>query len=96
MGEKTKELAVQESKMELNIDINETTIKNLIYVIRGHQVILDSDLAMLYQVETKNLNIAKNSVKIRKVFCVENYRRNRKRHRRDSMLFLTTLLYCWN
>ena len=58
MSEKTKELVVQETKMELNIDINETTIKNLIYVIRGQQVMLDSDLAMLYQVETKNLNKA--------------------------------------
>lgn len=33
-------------------------IKNLIYVIRGQRVMLDSDLAMLYQVETKNLNRA--------------------------------------
>lgn len=33
-------------------------IQNLIYVIRGKQVMLDSDLAMLYQVETKRLNEA--------------------------------------
>lgn len=33
-------------------------IKNLIYTIRGHRVILDSDLAMLYEVETKALNQA--------------------------------------
>ena len=39
--------------------MNETTIKNsvlienLIYEIRGKQVMLDSDLAKLYQVETK-------------------------------------------
>ena len=39
-------------------EITETTIKNLIYVIRGQQVMLDSDLAMLYQVETKVLNQA--------------------------------------
>lgn len=31
-------------------------IQSLIYVIRGKQVMLDSDLAMLYQVETKRLN----------------------------------------
>ncbi len=31
-------------------------IRNLIYVVRGKQVMLDSDLAMLYQVETKALN----------------------------------------
>jgi hypothetical protein len=33
-------------------------IRNLIYTIRGKQVMLDSDLAALYQVETKNLNKA--------------------------------------
>ncbi len=31
-------------------------IQNLIYVIRGKQVMIDSDLAMLYRVETKRLN----------------------------------------
>ena len=33
-------------------------IQNLIYVIRGQRVMLDSDLAMLYDVETKMLNRA--------------------------------------
>lgn len=33
-------------------------IKNMIYTIRGHKVMLDSDLAMLYEVETKRLNEA--------------------------------------
>ena len=33
-------------------------IKNLIYEIRGHRVMLDSDLATLYEVETKALNQA--------------------------------------
>lgn len=33
-------------------------IQNLIYVIRGKQVMLDSDLAQLYQVETKVFNQA--------------------------------------
>lgn len=33
-------------------------IKNLIYIIRGHKVMLDSDLAILYEVETKVLNQA--------------------------------------
>jgi hypothetical protein len=31
-------------------------IKNMIYEIRGQKVMLDGDLAQLYQVETKNLN----------------------------------------
>lgn len=33
-------------------------IRSFVYVIRGQQVILDSDLAALYQVETKNFNKA--------------------------------------
>ena len=37
------------------IDIN---ISKLIYSVRGKQVIMDSDLAMLYQVETKKFNQA--------------------------------------
>ena len=31
-------------------------VKSLIHVIRGKQIMLDSDLAMLYQVETGALN----------------------------------------
>ncbi len=44
---------------ENNYLMNEVMqIKNLIYTIRGHKVMLDSDLAMLYEVETKVLNQA--------------------------------------
>lgn len=34
------------------------SIQNMIYTIRGQKVMLDSDLAMLYEVETKVLNQA--------------------------------------
>jgi len=40
--------------------INEQTIQSKIYTIRNKQVMLDSDLAKLYQVETKQLNKAVN------------------------------------
>jgi len=33
-------------------------IQNMIYVIRGHRVMFDSDLAKLYEIETGNLNRA--------------------------------------
>jgi len=36
--------------------IDETNITDIIYTIRGKQVMLDSDLASLYQVTTKRLN----------------------------------------
>ncbi len=35
-------------------------IKSLIYIVRGQQVMLDSDLSVLYQVETKYFNLAVN------------------------------------
>lgn len=70
MGEKTNEIAVKESE---EVVINENTIKNLIYVIRGQQVMIDSDLAMLYQVETRNLNKAmkRNIDRFPEDFCFQ-------------------------
>lgn len=40
--------------------IDNKNLQDKIYTIRGQQVMLDSDLAELYQVETKNLNKAVN------------------------------------
>ena len=42
-------------KIELAQNSSEN-IKNLIYTIRGKQVMLDSDVAMLYHYETKKIN----------------------------------------
>ena len=42
----------------VTMELAQTDIKKLIYIIRGQQVMIDSDLAMLYQVETKRLNEA--------------------------------------
>lgn len=44
--------------MEEVIITDEIKIENLIYEIRGKQVMLDSDLAKLYKVETKRINEA--------------------------------------
>ena len=61
-----------------NKDLNEikydsTNIKNLIYTIRGKQVMLDSDVAMLYGYETKNLNKAmkRNFERFPQDFCFQ-------------------------
>ncbi len=55
------------------IPIDETNITNLIYTIRGKQVMLDSDLAALYQVETKHLNRqrSRNSDRFPEDFCFQ-------------------------
>ena len=39
-------------------------IQNLIYVIRGQRVMLDFDLARMYQVETK-FDVTSNALKVR-------------------------------
>jgi hypothetical protein len=46
-------------------------IEKKILLIRGHKVMLDSDLAMLYEVETFNLNKAVKEILIasRKTLC---------------------------
>jgi len=59
---------------DLNVPIIETeNIKNLIYTIRGKQVMLDSDVAMLYHYETKNINKAmkRNIERFPKDFCFQ-------------------------
>ncbi len=46
-------------------------IMNLIYTVRGRQVMLDSDLARLYQVETKRINeaVRRNMKRFPEEFC---------------------------
>lgn len=41
--------------MDKSIEITEPLIKSKIYLIRGQKVMLDSDLAEMYGVETKRL-----------------------------------------
>lgn len=63
----------EENKELLTIDTN--TVQNLVYTIRGQQVMLDNDLAALYGYEVKRLN--------------EQVRRNIKRFPEDFMFQLT-------
>ena len=58
---------------------DEIVIENLIYEIRGVQVMLDSDLARLYEVETKQLN--------------RQVKRNIERFDSDFMFQLTDIEY---
>ncbi len=61
-----KKLAIQN---ELVIE----DIKNLIYTIRGKQVMLDSDVAMLYHYTTKNINkaVKRNIERFPEDFCFQ-------------------------
>ncbi len=53
-----KKAEVQKEKPLQAVDVSEISVKNLIHTVRGQQVMMDSDLAMLYQVETRVLNQA--------------------------------------
>ncbi|RRD93545.1 ORF6N domain-containing protein [Clostridiales bacterium COT073_COT-073] len=55
------------------ISMEETSITNLIYTIRGKQVMLDSDLAELYQVTTKVFNqaVKRNLNRFPERFCFQ-------------------------
>ena len=61
-------------KKESDVVKSETEIiKSLIYTIRGKQVMLDSDVAMLYRYETKNINKAmkRNIERFPEDFCFQ-------------------------
>ena len=64
------ELTVKESTV---MEYKKEDIKNLIYTVRGKQVMLDSDVAMLYHYETKNINKAmkRNIDRFPEDFCFQ-------------------------
>ena len=49
---------MEQELMTVQEEITNEEIRNLIYTIRGKQVMLDSDVARLYHYTTKNLNKA--------------------------------------
>lgn len=55
------------------VEIDNKDIKNLIHTIRGKQVMLDSDVAMLYQTETKKINqaVKRNIERFPEKFCFQ-------------------------
>ena len=55
MSEKQKKQIVESKTLEISV-IDEQTIRDKIYVVRGVQVMLDFELAEIYGYETKNFN----------------------------------------
>ena len=68
MEKNNKELVYQESNI---VEYKAQDIKNMIYTIRGKQVMLDSDVAMLYHYETKKINqtVKRNIQRFPESFC---------------------------
>jgi hypothetical protein len=68
--QKTKDTAIKQSEIDVN-----TKIRERIFTVRGRQVMIGKDLALLYDVETKRLN--------------EQVKRNIERFPEDFMFQLT-------
>ena len=69
MGDKS---TITNASEEINlVDYSVEEIENLIYNIRGKQVMLDSDVAMLYHYETKKINqaVKRNLERFPEEFC---------------------------
>ena len=64
---------MEENNLAIQNELVIEDIKNLIYTIRGKQVMLDSDVAMLYHYETKNVNkaVKRNIDRFPEEFCFQ-------------------------
>ena len=64
---------MEENKILIQNEISNEEIKYLIYTIRGKQVMLDSDVAMLYHYETKKINqaVKRNIERFPERFCFQ-------------------------
>lgn len=47
---------MKEDLLPITLILNDKNIEDRIYIVRGRQVMLDSDIAELFGVETKRLN----------------------------------------
>lgn len=64
---------MQENKLAIQKEISGNEIKKFIYTVRGKQVMLDSDVAMLYNYATKNINkaVKRNIDRFPEEFCFQ-------------------------
>lgn len=62
---------MEKNKLSIQNQISNEEIKNLIYTIRGKQVMLDSDVARLYNYQTKRVNetVSRNKERFPENFC---------------------------
>ena len=59
----------------VNSELSNDNIRSLVYYIRNKQVMLDEDLARLYQIETRALNqsVKRNAERFPEEFCFQLY-----------------------
>ncbi len=68
-----KEVTVENSNASISAEANIVDLRYLIYTVRGQQVMLDNNLAFLYQVETGALNraVKRNIDRFPRDFCFQ-------------------------
>ena len=64
---------MEENKLAIQNELTNEDIKNLIYTIRGKQVMLDSDVAKLFEYATKDLNrnVKNNIERFPEYYCFQ-------------------------
>jgi hypothetical protein len=64
---------MEENKLTIQNELSNEDIKNLIYTVRGKQVMLDSDVATLYHYPTKRINetVNRNKQRFPENFCFQ-------------------------
>ena len=64
---------MEENNLAIQNELSNEDIKNLIYTIRGKQVMLDSDVAALYHYQTKRINeaVSRNKERFPENFCFQ-------------------------
>ena len=82
-------VVMEENKLEVKNESSIENIKTLIYTIRGKQVMLDSDVAMLYHYTTKRINetVSRNKKRFPKIFC---FQLNTNEYEMIKSQFMTT------
>lgn len=64
---------MEENQLAIKKDLSHVDIRNLIYTIRGKQVMMDSDVANIYHCETKYANrvVKRNIERFPEEFCFQ-------------------------
>ena len=64
---------MEKEKLKIKEELTNNEIKDLIYTVKGKQVMLDSDVAMLYHYETKKINqtVKRNIERFPEDFCFQ-------------------------
>ena len=86
---------MEENKLAIQNELTNEDIKNLIYTIRGKQVMLDSDVARLYNYQTKRVNetVSRNKKRFPENFCFQLSEEEVKNLKRQTTILNLDQIY---